>query len=221
MAKIAAPRGDTPLRHIEALGLLDAATVCIHAVWLDAEDITILRESGAHVVVCPQSNCKLSSGVAPVIKMLRAGVNIGLGTDGCASNNSLDMFREMDILAKLHKVTQGDATALPARCALRCATTKASRAAEHSPTGEIAVGNRADLILVNLRAPHLTPFYNQDLLVYAAKGSDVATVIIDGKCVMREREILSVDMEETLRTVEKLAEKLASARRENNLPSFQ
>ena len=199
------PRGTSPVRHLQALGLLDTNTVCVHSVWLDDEDLDILAATGAHVVTCPQSNLKLASGTARVVEMLARGIVVGLGTDGCASNNSLDMFREMDMLAKIQKLQALDATALPARQALRCATTDNAALLGLTGIGKLAVGYRADLILLDLKAPHLTPFYNQDLLVYAARGSDVHTVIVDGRIVVQNRKLLTIDLEETLSEVEKIA----------------
>lgn len=205
-------RGTSPVRHLKALGLLDARTVCVHGVWLDDEDLDILAAAGASVVTCPQSNMKLASGTARVTGMLDRGIPVGLGTDGCASNNSLDMFREMDLLAKTQKLANLDATALPARQALACATTGGARLLGLPQTGRLAVGCRADVVLIDLKAPHLTPFYNQDLLVYAARGGDVRTVIVDGRIVVRDRRIAAFDLEETLTAVERLAGGLAQYR---------
>jgi 5-methylthioadenosine/S-adenosylhomocysteine deaminase len=199
------PRGTSPVRHLQALGLLDSNTVCVHSVWLDDEDLDILAAAGAHVVTCPQSNLKLASGTARVVDMLARGITVGLGTDSCASNNSLDMFREMDMLAKIQKLQALDATALPARQALACATTGNATLLGLPGLGKLAVGCRADLLLLDLRAPHLTPFYNQDLLVYAGKGSDVHTVIVDGRIVVQDRKLLTFDLEETLLEVGKIA----------------
>jgi 5-methylthioadenosine/S-adenosylhomocysteine deaminase len=199
------PQGTSPVRHLHALSLLDAGTVCVHSVWLDKEDLDILATTGAQVVTCPQSNLKLASGTARVVEMLARGIHVGLGTDGCASNNSLDMFREMDMLAKVQKLQRLDATALPAWQALRCATSDNATVLGLSGLGKLAVGCRADLLLLDLQAPHLTPFYNQDLLVYAARGSDVHTVIVDGRIIVRDRKLLAIDLEETLSQVEKLA----------------
>jgi 5-methylthioadenosine/S-adenosylhomocysteine deaminase len=198
-------RGSSPVRHLNALGLLDSTTTCVHSVWLDDEDLDILAASGATVVTCPQSNLKLASGTARVSDMLAKGIVVGLGTDGCASNNNMDMFREMDMLAKVHKLQALDATALPARQALACATGSGADLLGLKDLGRLAVGHRADVILLDLRAPHLTPFYNADLLVYAAKGSDVATVIIDGQLVVRDKKILTFDLEATLLEVERIA----------------
>jgi 5-methylthioadenosine/S-adenosylhomocysteine deaminase len=137
--------------------------------------------------------------------MLAKGIVVGLGTDGCASNNNMDMFREMDMLAKVQKLQALEATALPARQALACATGAGADLLGLKDLGRLAVGHRADVILLDLRAPHLTPFYNADLLVYAAKGSDVATVIIDGQLVVRDKKILTFDLEATLLEVERIA----------------
>jgi 5-methylthioadenosine/S-adenosylhomocysteine deaminase len=206
------PRGTSPIRHLQALGLLDSNTVCVHSVWLDDEDLDILAATGTPVVTCPQSNLKLASGIARVNQMLARGIVVGLGTDGCASNNSLDMFREMDILAKIQKLQALDATALPAGQALKSATTENAALLGLAGIGKLRVGHRADLILLDLMAPHLTPFYNQDLLVYAARGSDVHTVIIDGRIVVQNRKLLTFDIDETLSEVEKIA---ATLRKKN------
>ncbi len=205
LALIQDSQGNSPLQHLQALKILDTNTICIHAIWLNKKDMDILQKSGAHVITCPQSNCKLSSGIAKITEMLTMDINVGLGTDGCASNNSLDMFRELGFLAKLHKVHKLDPTVLSARKVLQCATTNNNLALGHPSKNEIEIGNRADLVLLKLDAPHLTPFYNQDLLVYSARGSDVATAIIDGKFIMKEREITSVNVEETLKAVGELA----------------
>ena len=202
---IQAPQGTSPIRHLAALGLLDPDTICIHGVWLDDEDLDLLAGNGSGVVVCPQSHLKLASGMAPVSAMIERGIRVGLGTDGCASNNSLDMFREMDLLCKTQKVHTLDATALPARQALRCATVTNASLLGLGDIGQLLPGHKADLILLDLQQPHLTPFYNQDLLVYGASGADVQTVIIDGRLIMEDKKILSFDIQETMREVRRLA----------------
>lgn len=196
----------TPLGHLAALDILDDNSVMIHTIWLDEEDLDILTESGTHVITCPQSNLKLGSGIAPVAEMISRGVTVGIGTDGCASNNALDLFREMDILAKLHKLHHLEATALPAQEILRTATTGNAKALGLPKTGYLRVGNMADLILIDLQKPHLTPFYNSDLLVYAASGSDVCSTMINGKMVMENRKITSFDLNETVAKVQEMAE---------------
>jgi 5-methylthioadenosine/S-adenosylhomocysteine deaminase len=201
--------GTTPVRYLEKLGFLDRDTVCVHCVWLDAEEIEILARTGTKVATCPQSNMKLGSGIAPLKEMLAAGIPVGLGTDGSASNNRLDLFFEMDVCAKLHKVKNLDPTALPATTVLHMATGGgADVLGLQEQIGSLSPGRKADIILLNLMQPNLQPFYHQDLLVYAASGADVSTVIINGKLVMQDRRILTFDVNETMAKVCNLAENL-------------
>jgi 5-methylthioadenosine/S-adenosylhomocysteine deaminase len=202
---IIAPRGTSPIRHLAALDLLDKNSVLIHCVWLDDEDRKIILESGAGVVVCPQSHLKLASGIAKASVMDMIGIPIGLGTDGSASNNSLDIFREMDILAKSQKLSTLDATAMPAKRALAAATETNAKILGLSHTGKIAPGFKADIILIDMKQPHLQPFYNSDFLVYTCNGADVETVIINGKIILKKRELLSIDLDECMSEVQKLA----------------
>ena len=206
--------GTTPVRYLENLGILDADTVCVHCVWLDAEEIQIMARTGTHIATCPQSNMKLGSGIAPLKEMLAAGISIGLGTDGSASNNRLDMFHEMDMCAKVHKVKNLDPTAFPAQTVLELATSgSAGILGLEKDIGSLVPGKEADLILVDINKPHLQPFYNPDLLVYAASGADVSTVIINGKIVMQDRNILTFDVPHTMDEVRKLAAPLMRDRK--------
>jgi len=199
----------TPIRYLNSLGILDKATICIHCVHMEEEEIEILAKSGAKVSTCPQSNMKLGSGIAPLKKMLAAGISVGLGTDGCASNNTLDIFSEMDLCAKIHKVKDLDPTALPAKAILEMATIGgASALGLAGEIGSLSPGKKADIIMLDLLQPHLQPFYHQDLLVYAASGADVSTVIINGKLVMQDRQILTFDADQAMAKVRKLAEGL-------------
>ncbi len=201
--------GDSPVRHLHKLGILDSETVCIHAVWLDEQDLDILAETGAGVVVCPQSNLKLASGTAPLQAMLARGIRVGIGTDGAASNNRLDLIREMDICAKLHKLRDLDPVAIPAAQVINMATSGgASVLGLQKKIGQLKVGKKADIILANLDAPHLQPVHGSDLPVYAAQGSDVQTVLINGALVMQDRKILSFDLKETLEQVRRLADQV-------------
>ncbi len=217
-ALIRTPRGTSPIRHLAALNLLDPQTICIHCVWPDDGDLEILARSGAGVVICPQSHQKLASGTAPATEMLRRGIRVGLGTDGCASNNSLDMFREMDHLSKTQKLATMEATSLPAAQALACATIHNAALLGLKKSGRLAPGYKADLILLDMRQPHLTPCFNQDLLVYGARGSDVRSVVIDGRLVMRDHEILSFDVQDTMGEVRKLSQAVMKAAPDWNKP---
>ncbi|MEA2115371.1 MAG: amidohydrolase [Thermodesulfobacteriota bacterium] len=202
-------QGGSPIRHLDALGILDPATICVHCVWADEEDLVVLAESGAGVVVCPQSHLKLASGISPLESMLKKGIPVGLGTDGAASNNSLDMFREMDICAKIQKIRFLDPVAVPAAEILAMATTGgASVLGMETTIGALTAGKKADIILINLDTPHLQPMHGTDLLVYAAGGADVQTVLINGRLVMQDRKILSFDLAETLHQVHLLADRI-------------
>lgn len=207
--------GHTPVSLLHDLGLLDEKTICVHCVWLEEGDIELLRKTGTKVVTCPESNMKLGSGIAPLAELLEAGVVVGLGTDGCASNNDLDLFQEMGSCARLHKVAAHETTSLPGRSLLGMATEKGAEVLGLAgQTGRLAVGLRADCIIIDHQQPHLTPFHNSDTLVYAGRGSDVSTVIIDGRVVMQDKRLLSFDLAETLNEVRKLAKRVRGGERE-------
>ena len=209
VAQIKEEYGFTPIGFLHDLGVLDGQSVCVHGVWLTDEDIAILQESGARVASCPESNMKLASGLAPLDKLLAAGVPVGLGTDGCASNNDLDLFQEMGICAKLHKVVAHDATKLPGSVLLDMATAGGAKVLGMVDLiGALLPGMAADCIVVDLDQPHLTPFYNPETLAYAGRGSDVVTSIIGGKVVMAEREMLSFDLAEAMAQVRRISLKV-------------
>jgi 5-methylthioadenosine/S-adenosylhomocysteine deaminase len=155
----------------------------------------------------PASNMKLADGVAPVPEMLRAGIAVGLGTDGAASNNNLNMFKEMNATALLQKVSRLDPTAMSATDTVNAATIGGAKVLGlEKQIGSLENGKRADLIIIGLNRPHLVPFYNvYSLLVYAASGADVETVIIDGRIVMENRKLLTLDEEGIIREAGKLA----------------
>ncbi|MFZ5759141.1 MAG: amidohydrolase [Thermodesulfobacteriota bacterium] len=195
----------SPLAYLHSLGLLDERTVCVHGVWLDEEDIVLLAESGAALVSCPESNMKLASGTAPLPALREAGVRVGLGTDGAASNNDLDLFGEMAACAKLHKMHGRDATLCPARDVLAMATGEGAAALGMADVGVLAPGRLADLIVVDIHRPQLTPFFSVDTLVYAARGDAVRSAVINGRLVMEERRILTFDVAEAMERVRELA----------------
>jgi 5-methylthioadenosine/S-adenosylhomocysteine deaminase len=191
-----AKRGKTPTAALEALGVLTGSTVAAHGVWLDDADMKILKARNTGLAHCPSSNMKLASGVAPVMKILSLGIAIGLGTDGVAgSNNDHDMMEEMDLAAKLQKVTTFDPQALPAETAFAMATITGARALHmESLIGSIEKGKRADVIMIRLDQPHALPIYNvYSQLVYALKASDVADVMVNGRVIVRDKKMMTID----------------------------
>ena len=188
-------QGERPVFYLDRLGILDHRTLCAHAVWLESEEIELLAARRVKVSHNAESNMKLASGIAPIPRMLAAGIKIGLGTDGCASNNDLDLFSEMDKVAKLHKVIQRDPVVCPAPQVLQMATRDGAAALGwEDQIGSLEVGKKADLIAIDLNQPHLTPLYDPiSHLVYAVKGSDVRHVWVNGEQVVRDRRVLKVD----------------------------
>jgi 5-methylthioadenosine/S-adenosylhomocysteine deaminase len=202
--------GASPVVHLFNLGLLNNRLVADHGVVLSQPDQELLAAQDVSVVHCPESNMKLASGVAPVVELLRYGVNVALGTDGCASNNNLDMFQEMDTAAKLHKVHHLDPTVMPAPSVLGLATRGSALALNlHHRIGSLEPGKQADLVVINCDQPHLVPLYNPySQLVYAATGADVRTVIIAGQVVMEDRNLLTLDVEEAMSRVREFARQI-------------
>ena len=191
-------------------GVLNERFVAFHGVCLDDDDIRLLADHGCKVVHNPESNMKLASGVAPITAMMTAGITVGIGTDGCASNNNLDLFQEMDSAAKLEKAVRHDPTIMSAQKVLRMATCDGAQVyGLDQRVGVLRPGAAADILLVDLRKPHLTPLYNASShLVYAVNGSDVDTVVIQGRVVMRKRKLLTIDEEEAMDHVRRIAEKV-------------
>ncbi len=191
-----AKRGKTPTAALESLDVLNGWTVAAHGVWLDDADMKILKARNTGLAHCPSSNMKLASGVAPVVKILSLGIAMGLGTDGVAgSNNDHDMMEEMDLAAKLQKVTTFDPQALPAETAFAMATITGARALRlDAMIGSIETGKRADVIMIRLDQPHAVPVYNvYSQLVYALKASDVADVMVNGRVIVRDKKIMTID----------------------------
>ncbi len=187
-----------PVAYLARINFLNDRVVAAHVIYASADEIAVLQKLGVGVVHNPQSNMKLASGIAPVPQMLAAGVRLGLGTDGAASNNDLDMWEEMDTVAKLHKIATLNPKVVSAREAFEMATLGGARALHmERDIGSIEAGKRADIAIVDLNALHQTPGYNiYSELVYATKATDVRTVIIDGRLVMRERKLLTLDEED-------------------------
>lgn len=199
--------GKPALEFLAEIGWLTDRFLAFHCVCMEEEDIRRFADHGCNAVHNPESNMKLASGIAPVSAMREKGICMGLGTDGCASNNDLDLFREMDTAAKLAKVAALDPTILPAREVLRMATCEGAAALGWGrETGSLLPGKKADVVIIGLNEPHLTPLYSEySHLVYAVNGADVDTVLINGKVVMRNRDLVTVDEQEAMRHVRMIA----------------
>ncbi|HEY3835277.1 MAG TPA: amidohydrolase family protein [Bryobacteraceae bacterium] len=204
----------TPAQRLDGLGFFRGRTVVAHAVWVTDGDIAILKRNNTGVAHCPSSNMKLASGAAPVVKMLERGLNVGLGTDGPAgSNNDFDLFEEMDLAAKLQKLTTGDPRALPARTAVAMATITGAKAlGMEKEIGSLEAGKRADLITIRLDRPHAVPMYDvYSQLVYALKASDVVDVVVNGRVVVRDAKCLTIDAPATIAKAREYGLKIAQS----------
>lgn len=201
--------GKTPVKLLEDLGFLDEKTIFAHCVQMRENDMDILAENHVHVVTNPASNAKLGNGFAPVVKMQEKGINVCLGTDGTASNNTLNMFREMGLMSLIHKGLHMDSTSAPAQFVIGAATTHGAKAlGMEGKLGVIAEGAYADLVFLDLKAASLYPNNNiLSSLCYSANGSEVESVMIHGKFVMRNRELLTIDRERVYSEVNKIVEK--------------
>ena len=203
----------TPTAVLESIGFWGDRTIAAHGVHLTPADIRILTKRRVGVSHNPESNMKLASGTSPVPALQKAGVVVGLGTDGAASNNDLDMFEAMRQAAFLHKLTSNDPTTLPATTALRMATIDGARVLGlDREIGSLEVGKRADLLVVAMRAARQTPMYDPlSHLVYVSRGDDVQTVVVNGKTVMRNRKVLTLDENTVIAEANAWAVKVSAA----------
>jgi 5-methylthioadenosine/S-adenosylhomocysteine deaminase len=199
--------GMSPVAYLQAIGFWGPRTIANHGVWVNAADMKILRSHQVAVSHNPESNMKLASGIAPVPGYLAVGITVGLGTDGAASNNDLDMFEAMRFAALLHKVKTGDPQVVPATTALEMATIQGARALGlEKQVGSLEVGKRADLVVVSTASARMTPIYDPvSHLVYAARGDDVRTVMVNGRVLMRDRKMLTLDEPAVLAEARKFA----------------
>jgi 5-methylthioadenosine/S-adenosylhomocysteine deaminase len=191
-----AMRHATPTKTLDTLGIWNGRSVAAHAVWVDEADLAILKQRGVGIAHCPSSNMKLASGVAPVTRMLELDLPVGLGPDGPAgSNNDFNLFEEMDLAAKLQKVTTGNPQVLPATAALEMATIRGARAlGMEKEIGSLEPGKRADMIMVRIDRANAQPLYDPiSQMVYALKAGDVSDVMVDGKPVVRDAKILTLN----------------------------
>lgn len=189
-----------PVEYLDSLGFLDEKVLAVHCIWLTDREIEILAKRRVGVSHCIESSLKLSVGIAPVIRMLKAGVKVTFGTDSAASNNDLNILSEMSTAAKLHKALSGDPTALDAKTALLMATRWGAEVLGlGAVTGSIEKGKAADIVVANLNEPHLTPLYNiYSHIVYSMRPSDVEMVMVDGKVVVNNGKLMTADESEIL-----------------------
>ena len=207
--------GQRPLARLERLGLVGPGLIAVHMTQVEEAEMARLARAGAHVVHCPQSNLKLASGFCPVARLLAAGVNVALGTDGAASNNDLDMLSELRVAALLGKGVAGSASAVPARAALRMATIDAARAlGMDAEIGSLEPGKAADLVALDLRDPDTQPLYHPlSQLVYAASRSQVRHVWVAGRQLVRDGVALTLDRDAILAQARDWGERIAAADR--------
>ncbi|MFO7570533.1 MAG: amidohydrolase [Smithellaceae bacterium] len=203
--------GKSAVSFLEDIGYLNERLLAFHCVCMDPQEISQFAESGCKVSHNPSSNMKLASGIAPVPDMLKSGVTVGLGTDGCASNNSLDMIREMSTAAKLHKAGRLDPTVMDAHTVVKMATIGGATAlGMDNAIGSLSPGKKADIIVLDMNKPHLTPVYNEySHLVYAATGADVDSVIINGQPVMIHRQLTTINEVEIMKQVGNIARNIS------------
>jgi 5-methylthioadenosine/S-adenosylhomocysteine deaminase len=203
----------SPTAYLESLGFLGPGVLAAHGIWVSESEIALLKARGVGVSHNPESNMKLASGTAPVTGYLRAGVALGLGTDGAASNNDLDMFEAMRTASLLAKLQNVDPKAVSAATALEMATIGGARALGMDRVlGSLERGKRADIIVVSMRAARQTPMYDPvSHLVYTTRGDDVRDTIVNGKILMRNRKVLTLDAESVTREARAIAVKVRGA----------
>jgi 5-methylthioadenosine/S-adenosylhomocysteine deaminase len=213
----------TPVQHAHKLGLYGQRLIAAHMVQLNDEDIRLTAAAGVGAVHNPTSNMKLGAGISPVPAMLAAGVNVGLGTDGAASNNDLDLWEEIRMAALLHKVASGDPTALPAQQALAMATRLGAGAVSLGDSvGQLKVGMQADIIQLQLGATHQQPLYDVvSHLVYVMDSTDVVTTIVAGKVLMQDRQVQTIDEQALREAVAKTSHEIRTALREARAPASE
>jgi 5-methylthioadenosine/S-adenosylhomocysteine deaminase len=212
VADVTAQWGQNPVQSLKQIGALDGPLLAAHCVHVDERDLELMQNSDFRVAHNPTSNMKLASGFAPIEKYLKSGIPVGLGPDGTASNNNLDMWEEMHLAALLHKGITGDPTAVSAQQALLMATREGARCLNlHNEVGTLEEGKKADIVLIDFAKPHLTPRHNVvSHLVYAANSADVDTVLVDGRVLVRHGQWTQLDAKATASQASKCAARLAS-----------
>lgn len=203
--------GKRPFAHVASTGLFENGTIAAHCVHLDNEDFDIIKKYHIRVAHNPGSNMKLASGIAPVPRMLEEGICVALGTDGASSNNNLDMLDEIQLAALLHKVDTLDPLAVPALTAVRMGTEYGAQALSLENVGRLEAGRKADIVLFSMRSAEWTPCYNPvSLLAYSGKSSSIDMVIVDGKILMEDRKLKTLDEERILYEAQRTADRLTN-----------
>ena len=196
--------GKTPAKWFNDMGAFDSRAFLAHCVAVDDNDLEIFKEKGVNIVHNPTSNMKLGSGFARIPKMLDMGINVALGTDGAASNNNLDMFEEMHLASVIHNGYLRDATVMNADTVIKMATVNGAKLQGRTDCGEIKVGNKADIIAINLDSPHLYPALDEKALItYAAQSGDVCMTMVDGNILYENGEFKTIDKEKVYYDVKK------------------
>jgi 5-methylthioadenosine/S-adenosylhomocysteine deaminase len=210
VAEVLLHTGRRPAFYLDSMGVANERLIGVHAVHLDEHEMRLLAERKTRIVHVPESNMKLASGAAKTSQMLKMGLKVALGTDGCASNNNLDLFQEMGTAAKLDKVFTSNPVNMDAATVLKMATIWGAEVLGlEKDIGTIEVGKKADIIIIDLEKPHLVPLYNPfSSLVYSANGADVRDVIIDGRIIMRDRKFQTIDTDETMAEVRSISERI-------------
>lgn len=203
--------GVRPTVHLDNLGMLSENLLAVHCVWLNNDDIAFIADRDVKISHCPESNQKLGCGIAPVPELINAGVSVSLGTDGAASNNDLDILSELDSAAKVHKGQRKDPTVVSASEALSMSTTWAAYALHRTDIGRLEKGAKADIVVLDLDQVHLQPCFNPvSQVVYVARGGDVQDVMVDGRLLMLDRELTTIDEKSLLKRLKKAISELRS-----------
>ncbi len=207
---IAKKYGTTPVQHLENLGILDENVIAAHCVWLDETDIKTMAKRKVGVAHNPTCNMKISSGAAPIPEFWEAGINVGLATDGTASNNNLNMIQEMRVMALLHKLNYLNPTVSNAEQVVRAATIDGAKVIhKDKEIGSLEIGKKADIILIETNLPNVVPFYNvYSAIVYSLLGNEVSDAVINGKIIMSDNKILHINENEIMNEVRQIAEKI-------------
>lgn len=202
----------TPVQYLDSLGVLSDRTIGAHCVWLTEKDIQIMADRKVGIAHNPECNMKISSGVSPIPDLINAGAEVGVGTDGVASNNNLNLIEEMHTMALLHKLAKMDPTVITALQVVRAGTIGGAKVLmKESEIGSLEIGKLADIIIIDTKKANTTPIYNvYSLIIYSVSGNDVKDVIINGKIVMRNKTLLNIDEKQLMREVNDFSKKIKS-----------